>query len=351
LNYSSKTSQKFERPFLHHQWAWLKENIYGLLFIIGISFLARQLAQLELLNGALSAAVIALLIGIVFVNTGFTGTWIKPSLDFSSRQLLKIGISLLGFRLAFSEISKIGSLAGILIIICVVAISFSLIIWIGKKISVSQPLTLLVAAGFPICGISAITAVKPLSGADDKETGYAVGLVTIFGSISILLFSILQPVFDFEMNTLGWWIGLSVHDTSQVVAAASTAGESALDTAVVVKICRILLLAPMLLLISLNSKKTITKDQRKTFPIPIFILGFIAAAALSSTEVLTDGFLDTIGEIRNFLITAAMFGLGAGIRLNSIKGLGIKPLLLGSLSWVTLLVLAGFGTLIEIQFD
>ena len=72
---------------------------------------------------------------------------------------------------------------------------------------------------------------------------------------------------------------------------------------------------------------------------------------MSSTEVLTDGFLDTISEIRNFLITAAMFGLGAGIRLNSIKGLGIKPLFLGSLSWVTLLVLAGFGTLIEIQFD
>ena len=95
----------------------------------------------------------------------------------------------------------------------------------------------------------------------------------------------------------------------------------------------------------------LTKNQRKTFPIPIFIFGFIAAAALSSTEVLTDGFLDTISEIRNFLITAAMFGLGAGIRLNSIKGLGIKPLLLGSLSWVTLLVLAGFGTLIEIQFD
>ena len=90
-----------------------------------------------------------------------------------------------------------------------------------------------------------------------------------------------------------------------------------------------------------------TKSRQRLFPIPIFILGFIAAATLSSTEVLTEGFLDSISEVRNFLITAAMFGLGSGIRLKSIKGLGIKPLLLGSVSWITLLVLAGFGTLIE----
>ena len=347
LNYFLKISQRFGRPFFHSQWAWVKENIYGLLFITGISFLAREVAQLELLGDTLSAAVIALLLGILFVNVGFAGMWINPSLNFASSQLLKAGISLLGFRLAFSEIFKIGSFTGILVTVFVVTVSFFLISWVGKKISVSQPLTLLVAAGFPICGISAIAAVKPLSGADDKETGYAVGLVTIFGSISILLFSILQPIFDFEMTTLGWWIGLSVHDTSQVVAAASTAGENALDAAVIVKMCRILLLAPMLILISLNSQRLTTKSRQRLFPIPIFILGFIAAATLSSTEVLTEGFLDSISEVRNFLITAAMFGLGSGIRLKSIKGLGIKPLLLGSVSWITLLVLAGFGTLIE----
>jgi len=330
-------------------WKWFQNNFYGLLLVVGVSIFAKQFIRLEVLNDSLSAPVVALLCGILFANIGLDNSWAKPSLSFASTQLLKIGISLLGFRLAFSEILEIGSLSGILVIICVVFFSFSLIKWVGEKSSVSKPLTLLLAAGFPICGISAIAAVKPLSGADDEETGYAVGLITVFGSISILLFSIFHLIFDIEMNTLGWWIGLSVHDTSQVVATASAISDSSLDSAIVVKMGRILLLAPMLLMISFISQRETRSIQQQRFPIPIFILGFIIAAALRSGDVLSNDFLDSIGAVRTFLITAAMFGLGSGIRLKSVKDLGTKPLRVGFIAWITVLILAGIGTLLTTQ--
>ena len=336
------------RLFFYNIWKWVQNNFYGLLLVIGVSIFAKQVIRLEILNDSLSSPVVALLCGIVLANIGLDSSWAKPSLNFASSQLLKVGVALIGFRLTFSEILEIGSLSGVLVIISVVFVSFFLIRWIGEKASLSKPLTLLLAAGFPICGISAIAAVKPLSGADDEETGYAVGLITIFGSISILFFSILHLIFDIEMNTLGWWIGLSVHDTSQVVAAASTISESSLDSAMVVKMGRILLLAPMLLMISFMKQREIQASEKKRFPIPIFVIGFVVAAALGSANVFSTGFLDSIDTVRTFLITAAMFGLGSGIRLISIKDLGAKPLRVGFIAWITVLVLAGIGTFLTI---
>ena len=191
--------------------------------------------------------------------------------------------------------------------------------------------------------------MKPLSGADEEETGYAVGLVTLFGSIAVLAFPIIQAIFDFDENLFGWWIGLSVHDTGQVVATASAVSENTLDSAVLVKMCRILMLAPLLMFVSFKQQKKSENSQKWKLPIPIFILGFIAAAAIRSTSVFSESFIETIGDIRNFLITMAMFGLGAGVRLRSLKNLGRQPLVLGLVSWVAVLTVAGAGVLIQNQ--
>jgi uncharacterized membrane protein YadS len=107
----------------------------------------------------------------------------------------------------------------------------------------------------------------------------------------------------------------------------------------------------MLLMISFIKQRGTQDTQQKRFPIPIFILGFIVAAALRSADVLSNGFLDSIGAVRTFLITAAMFGLGSGIRLKSVKDLGTKPLQVGFVAWVTVLILAGVGTFLTIQIS
>ena len=334
--------QLFVNPLIK----WVRKNFYGLFLIVAVGFIAEIISNL---SDRLSSPVISLVIGVLLANFGILGLWAKPSLDLASGCILKIGICLLGFRLAFSEITDIGSPIGVLIVITVVIIVFFGIQKISTTFSVNKPLALLVASGFSICGVSAIAAMKPLSGADEEETGYAVGLVTLFGSIAVLAFPIVQAIFDFDESLFGWWIGLSVHDTGQVVATASAVSENTLDSAVLVKMCRILMLAPLLMFVSFK-KKNRSKNLRKwKLPIPIFILGFISAAAMRSASVFSEGFIETIGDIRNFLITMAMFGLGAGIRLKALKNLGRQPLVFGFVSWITILIGAGIGVLIQNQ--
>ena len=325
---------------------WVRKNIYGLFLIVAVGFIAEIISNL---SDRLSSPVISLVIGVLLANFGILGLWAKPSLDLASGHILKIGICLLGFRLAFSELTDIGSPIGVLIVIAVVVIVFFGIQKMSTTFSVNKSLALLVASGFSICGVSAIAAMKPLSGADEEETGYAVGLVTLFGSIAVLAFPVVQAIFDFDESLFGWWIGLSVHDTGQVVATASAVSENTLDSAVLVKMCRILMLAPLLMFVSFKKKKR-TKNLRKwKLPIPIFILGFISAAAMRSASVFSEDFIETIGDIRNFLITMAMFGLGAGIRLKALKNLGRQPLVFGFVSWVVVLIVAGTGVLIQNQ--
>ena len=191
--------------------------------------------------------------------------------------------------------------------------------------------------------------MKPLSGADEEETGYAVGLVTLFGSIAVFVFPIVQEIFQLDENLFGWWIGLSVHDTGQVVAAASAVSENTLDSAVLVKMCRILMLAPLLMFVSITQQNREKIKTKWSLPIPFFIVGFIAAATIRSTSLFSDELIQNIGQVRNFLITIAMFGLGSGVRIRGLKKLGRQPMALGFVSWIAVLVVTGAGVLIQNQ--
>ena len=325
---------------------WVRKNTRGLLLIVTVGIIAELISNL---NTRLSSPVVALVIGFCLVNFGFVKEWAKPSLDLAAGRILKIGICLLGFRLAFSEITEIGSPIGIIVVIAVVIIVFFGIQKISTAFSVNKSLSLLVASGFSICGVSAIAAMKPLSGADEEETGYAVGLVTLFGSIAVFVFPIVQEIFQLDENLFGWWIGLSVHDTGQVVAAASAVSESTLDSAVLVKMCRILMLAPLLMFVSITQQNREKIKRKWSLPIPFFIVGFIAAATIRSTSFFSDELIQNIGQVRNFLITVAMFGLGSGVRIRGLKKLGRQPMTLGFVSWIAVLIVTGAGVLIQNQ--
>ena len=325
---------------------WVRKNTRGLLLIVTVGIVAELISNF---NSRLSSPVVALVIGFCLVNFGFVKEWAKPSLDLAAGRILKIGICLLGFRLAFSEITEIGSPIGIIVVIAVVIIVFFGIQKISTAFSVNKSLSLLVASGFSICGVSAIAAMKPLSGADEEETGYAVGLVTLFGSIAVFVFPIVQEIFQLDENLFGWWIGLSVHDTGQVVAAASAVSENTLDSAVLVKMCRILMLAPLLMFVSITQHNREKIKRKWSLPIPFFIVGFIAAATIRSTSLFSDELVQNIGQVRNFLITIAMFGLGSGVRIRGLKKLGRQPMALGFVSWIAVLVVTGAGVLIQNQ--
>lgn len=294
-----------------------------------------------------SSPVIALLVGFLLSNAGLTGSWAQPALQFAAGPLLKLGIALLGFRLAFSEISEIGSYVGICVVISLVLIVFLGIRKIGSLTNISNSLGLLIATGFSICGLSAIAAMKPLSGADDEEVGYALGLVTLFGSLSVVVLPLLQLIFDVGSSDFGWWVGLAVHDTGQVVATASIDSDRALDAAVLVKMARILMLAPILIGVSFLRNEKRSDQKRRYRIIPMFIIGFLAAATLRSLDVFSDQVIEAIGDIRSLFIASAMFGLGASVRIQALSNLGGRSVFFGFVSWATILVLAGLGVLLN----
>ena len=326
---------------------WLQSNVSGLLAVGLVGFLSITIGGV---TSYVSSPVIALLVGFLLSNAGLTGSWAQPSLQFAAGPLLKLGIALLGFRLAFSEISEIGSYVGICIVISLVLIVFLGIRKIGSLTKISNSLGLLVATGFSICGLSAIAAMKPLSGADDEEVGYALGLVTLFGSLSVVVLPLFQLIFDLGSSDFGWWVGLAVHDTGQVVATASIDSDKALDAAVLVKMARILMLAPILIGVSFLRNEKRSDQKRRYRIIPMFIIGFLAAATLRSLDVFSDQVIEAIGDIRSFFIASAMFGLGAGVRLKALSSLGGRPLVFGLVSWVLIVMFAGIGVLLNTQF-
>ena len=326
---------------------WLQSNVSGLLAVGLVGFLSITIAGV---TSYISSPVIALLVGFLLSNAGLTGSWAQPALQFAAGPLLKLGIALLGFRLAFSEISEIGSYVGICIVISLVLIVFLGIRKIGSLTKISNSLGLLIATGFSICGLSAIAAMKPLSGADDEEVGYALGLVTLFGSLSVVVFPLFQLIFDLGSSDFGWWVGLAVHDTGQVVATASIDSDKALDAAVLVKMARILMLAPILIGVSFLRNEKRSDQKRRYRIIPMFIIGFLAAATLRSLDVFSDQVIEAIGDIRSFFIASAMFGLGAGVRLKALSSLGGRPLVFGLVSWVLIVMFAGIGVLLNTQF-
>ena len=323
---------------------WLQPNVSGFLAVGLVGFLSVTIGGV---TSYVSSPVIALLVGFLLSNAGLTGSWAQPALQFAAGPLLKLGIALLGFRLAFSEISEIGSYVGICIVISLVLIVFLSIRKIGSLAKITNSLGLLIATGFSICGLSAIAAMKPLSEADDEEVGYALGLVTLFGSLSVVVLPLFQLIFDLGSSDFGWWVGLAVHDTGQVVATASIDSDKALDAAVLVKMARILMLAPILIGFSFLRNEKRPDQKRRYRIIPMFIIGFLAAATLRSLDVFSDQVIEAIGDIRSFFIASAMFGLGAGVRLKALSSLGGRPLVFGLVSWLLIVMFAGIGVLLN----
>ena len=174
-----------------------------------------------------------------------------PASGIAAGPVLKLGVVLLGLDLIFPDILALG-LKALLVVVAVVAITFFGTRWAGRRLGISDDLSLLVATGFSICGVSAIAAADGVIEADEDEVAFAVALVTLCGTLAIVTLPPLRHPLGLDDEQFGAWVGASVHDVAQVVATSSTAGAVALATAVVVKLTRVMLLAPLIAGIALQ---------------------------------------------------------------------------------------------------
>ncbi|MFT4295715.1 MAG: putative sulfate exporter family transporter [Micropruina sp.] len=291
----------------------------------------------------LSPLLLAILLGAVLSNVaGVRGSFadrIAPGIQVASRRLLRLGVVLLGLQLALTDIAGLGwpVLVGVIV---VVAGGIGATMLAGRLLGVSRTQTLLIACGFSICGAAAVAGADGvLRRRNSDETATAVALVVVFGTVMIGVLPAAATLLGLDATTAGIWAGASIHEVAQVVAAAGIVGGSALKVAVVVKLARVLLLAPVLAVISFGQRESSGGVRGGQPVVPLFVAGFVAAVGLRSLGVLPAPVLQLAGLLQTGLLAAAMFALGTSLHASVLRRAGLKPILLGLIATVVVALL------------
>ncbi|MFC0861242.1 YeiH family protein [Sphaerimonospora cavernae] len=292
---------------------------------------------------AVSPLMAALVLGALMTNLGLRSPAMRPGLTFATRHLLRLGIVVLGAQLAVPDVLALGLPVLLLVIVTVTATFFGTQ-WLGRRLGLGRELSLLVATGFSICGAAAVAAMDGVADSDEEDVMTAVALITLYGSLAIVALPLAQGVLHLPVETFGIWAGASVHEVAQVVAAAQAVGAAALTTAVVVKLTRVVLLAPLIAGISLWRRRTAGAVEGGRPPVvPLFVVGFLAMVALRSLDVLPPALLPPLKTAETLLFTAALFGMGAAVRLRTLLRTGRRAVVLGALSTVLIALVALAG--------
>lgn len=297
---------------------------------------------------AISPLVVAAAIGAIVANTIGISEPLLPGIQFASKRVLRAGVVLLGFRLSLSDVGDLGS-TGLIVVAMTVTATFFGTRWAGRRLGLTSSMSLLVATGFSICGASAIAAVESVADADEEEVTFAIALVTLCGTLAIFVLPIVGNLVGLEGVAYGNWVGASVHDVGQVVAAATPGGDASIEAAVVVKLTRVLLLAPLVAGLSIARNRRAGSSPsgeggRRPPIVPLFVAGFLVAILIRTSGVVADTGLDVIQFFQTILLAAALFGLGCGVEIARLRKVGGRPLLLGLFSWALVAGIAFVGT-------
>jgi uncharacterized integral membrane protein (TIGR00698 family) len=296
----------------------------------------------------LPAMTLAVVLGVLAANLPVAGVWTagraRPGLDFAGKHLMRGGIVLLGLKVSVMDVLGLGWLA-LVLITAVVAASFGGTYLIARLFRLPPVTSLLVATGFSICGASAIGAMAAVRRIRHVDTVLPVALVTLCGTLAIGVMPLLVHPLQLSAPVFGAWTGASVHDVGQVVATAQTAGTAALGIAVVVKLTRVLLLAPVAAMAGAHQRLAVRTDPDAgrdiNLPpvVPLFVLGFVAMVGLRSTGWLAEDWLEAGALLQDVLLGAALFGLGSAVRIRTLLRTGGRAILAALASWLLIAVL------------
>ncbi|MFF3286502.1 YeiH family protein [Streptomyces sp. NPDC003023] len=275
----------------------------------------------------------------------------RPGLSYAAKRLMRAGIVLLGLQLALDDVRGLGW-ATVTMVLGVVVVTLLGTWWLGRRLGLPGDQPLLVATGYAICGASAIGAVGEATDSDERDAAASVALVTLCGTLAMVVLPLLQGPLGLDDAEFGRWVGASVHDVGQVVATARTAGGGALGEAVLVKLMRVALLAPLVAVVALSVRhRTRTRagergGSRKRVPlVPLFVVGFLAAVGLRSTGLLPSAALEAAHAGQELLLAAALFGLGSAVHLPSLARTGARAAALGLSAWVVVAGVSYAGVL------
>jgi len=344
-------------PFsLEHRKGTLSGIVFVAIFAAGATYLA-SLGPIKALG--LSPLVIGIVMGIFYANTLHNQTpaeW-QGGITFSAKKILRFAIVLYGFRITFQEIAAVG-IDGFLVSLIMLTSTLILGSWLGyKMLGMEKDTSILTASGAAVCGAAAVLATEPVLKSEEYKAAIAVSMVVLFGTISMFLYPVLYTTLienatgflHMTAREFGIYVGGTIHEVAQVVAVpASVPGspKEMADAAVIVKMTRVIMIAPMLILLGLYLSYSANKEGREgkektPLVIPWFAVYFIMVAGFNSLHLLPESIVSFINEVDTFLLTMAMTALGMGTIFAKFKGLGLAPLYTAS-SMFAWLVVGGF---------
>ena len=299
----------------------------------------------------ISPLVASLVLGVLIGNLSVIPRSFAAGQKFAAKKVLRFGIVLLGTQLALKQVVDLGG-RELIVVVAVVALTFLGTLWLGPRLGVSKSLSLLIATGFSICGASAVAAMDGVVEADEEEVTYAIALVTLCGSLAIVLLPLLRNVLGLsDPQLFGSWVGASVHDVAQVIATSSTGGDTAVQAATVVKLSRVVLLAPLVACVSIwvrrSSSGLVAKakkaDKTRVSVVPLFVIGFLVMIAVRTTGIIPENLLSKIKTVEQVCLASALVGLGSDVRIAKLIKVGGRPLLLALISWFGIAVVSLIG--------
>jgi uncharacterized integral membrane protein (TIGR00698 family) len=304
-----------------------------------------------------SAGMMAILLGLIVNNVVPLPGLLTPGFTFAVKKVLRLGIILLGIRLSIFDVFELGALGVPLVIVCISsALVFTTLL--NRRLGLPERLGTLIAVGTSICGVSAIVATGPAIDAEEEEVTYAVAVITVFGMIATLTYPYLaHTLFAGHPTEAGLFLGTAVHDTSQVTGAALVFAETfslprALDVATVTKLVRNVFMAAVIPLMTLiytrrNARRRGLPEKRTRIVdlLPLFVIGFLVFAGIRSLGdagvngggaafglLSPNAWAGLYGSVKAWavrLLVVALAGVGLNTSLDVLRGLGIKPFLVG----------------------
>ncbi|BDX21833.1 phosphoenolpyruvate carboxylase [Polynucleobacter sp. TUM22923] len=305
-----------------------QKNIPGLLVCLVIamstSFLSENYGGPQLLY----ALLIGLSLHFLYLNDK-----VKPGIDFCAKTILRLGVAFLGIRITFADIGAIGLNTGLMVIFAVVA-TVTLGFLLAKLLKLSPDCGLIAGGSVGICGASAalaVASVLPKTKENERFTLLVVVGVTVLSTIAMVIYPFVLQMLNVSPLLAGIFLGATIHDVAQVVAAGMLFGPEAGDVATVVKLFRVALLLPVVLFISIffGAEKSSARIGWSSLRlIPTFLIGFVALSIVASMQILPSSVTHSIGDLSRWMLVIAIAAVGLKSNFQELAKLGWQPVVM-----------------------
>ncbi|MDE7179749.1 MAG: YeiH family protein [Muribaculaceae bacterium] len=318
---------------------------HGILFMALFACAAFFIGEAQLMRElSFSPLIIGIVLGMAYANTlrsHLPAEW-TPGIQYCSKRILRLGIILYGFRLTFQDVAAVGPAA---VVVDVIIVTLTILggVWIGRLLKMDRDIALLTSVGSGICGAAAVLGAEATLQTKPYKTAVAVATVVIFGTIAMFVYPMAyrSGILGLQPTEMGIYAGSTLHEVAHAVGAGNAMGEDVAGVAIIVKMIRVMLLVPVLLVLGWWAARRVKSQGgeggKGKVAVPWFAFGFLAVIGFNSLGLLPEGIVSMINDFDTFLLTMAMCALGAETGFDKFKKAGAKPFVLAACLFIWLM--------------